>query len=146
MRHCTCDQIVGKVKLALAPFLNEWWGVGLTVTARGLTTSTIPIGPRAFEVNFDFIDHRLDIQVSDGASKSLPLMPRSVADFYQEFIAALATLGIGVKISKQPVEVENMIPFDEDRVHAAYDPAFVTRFWRILVQVNGLLQQYQTHS
>ncbi|MFL5804335.1 MAG: DUF5996 family protein [Roseiflexaceae bacterium] len=137
-------QIVGKVKLALAPFLNEWWNVALTVTPRGLTTATIPFGQRVFVVNFDFIDHQLTIQVSDGTSKSMPLIPRSVADFYQEFMAALRALGIEVRINTQPVEVDNLIPFDEDHVHAAYDPTFVTRFWRILVQVDRLLQQYRT--
>jgi hypothetical protein len=137
-------QIVGKVKLKLTPFLNEWWNVAFTVTPRGLTTATIPFGQRVFVVNFDFIDHQLTIQVSDGTSKSMPLIPRSVADFYQEFMAALHALGIEVRINTQPVEVENTIPFDEDQVHAAYDPMFVTRFWRILVQVDRLLQQYRT--
>src|SRR5437773_2429408 len=85
-------QIVGKVKLELAPFLNEWWNVAFAVTPRGLTTATIPFGRRIFVVNFDFIDHQLTIQVSDGTTKSVPLIPRSVADFYQEFMAALHAL------------------------------------------------------
>ena len=137
-------QIVGKVKLELAPFLNEWWHVGFTVTARGLTTSTIPVGHRTFQVDFDFLAHRLDVHVSDGASRSLPLHPRSVADFYQEFMAALAALGIGVQITTRPVEVAHTIPFDQDHLHAAYDAEYVTRWWRILVQVDRLLQQYRT--
>jgi hypothetical protein len=137
-------QIVGKVTLALTPFLNEWWNVAFTVTPRGLTTATIPCGQRVFVVTFDFIDHQLTIQVSDGSTTSVPLLPRSVADFYQEFMAALRALGIEVRINTQPVEVDNLIPFDEDHVHAAYDRMFVTRFWRILVQVDRLLQQYRT--
>ena len=98
-------QIVGKVKLELVPFLNEWWQVAFTVTARGLTTATIPFGRRVFQVDFDFIDHRLDIHVGDGTSRSIPLLPRSVADFYQEFMAALDSLGLGVTITTNPVEV-----------------------------------------
>jgi len=103
-------QIVGKVKLELVPFLNEWWHVGFTVTARGLTTSTIPFGRRVFQVDFDLIDHRLDIRLDDGSSRSLLLLPRSVADFYHEFMAALEELGIQVRITTSPVEVENTIP------------------------------------
>jgi Family of unknown function (DUF5996) len=137
-------QIVGKVKLELVPFLNEWWQVGFTVTARGLTTSTIPLGHRVFQVNFDFIDHRLDIDVSDGRSRTILLLPRSVADFYQEFMGALAELGIQVHITTSPVEVENTIPFEQDRVHSSYDPKYVTRWWRILLQADRLLQQYRT--
>jgi Family of unknown function (DUF5996) len=137
-------QIVGKVKLELAPFLNQWWEVGFTVTGRGLTTATIPVGHRIFQVDFDFLDHRLDVHVSDGRSRSLPLRPRSVADFYHEFMAALEELGIQVQIRTMPVEVDNTIPFDQDQVHAAYDPNYVTRWWRIVQQVDRLLQQYLT--
>jgi hypothetical protein len=125
-------QIVGKVKLDLVPFLNEWWEVGFTVTARGLTTSTIPFRHRVFQVDFDFLEHRLDIHVNDGSFRSLLLLPRSVADFYQEFMAALEELGIQVQITTNPVEVENTIPFDQDQVHASYDPEYVTRWWRIV--------------
>ena len=137
-------QIVGKVKLELVPFLNEWWQVAFTVTARGLTTSTIPFGRRVFQVDFDFIDHRLDIHVGDGTSRSIPLLPRSVADFYHEFMAALEELGIQVKITTMPVEVENTIPFDQDHVHASYDPAYIRRWWGILLQVDRLLQRYRS--
>jgi hypothetical protein len=137
-------QIVGKVKLELVPFLNEWWEVGFTVTARGLTTSTIPSGHRVFQVDFDFIDHRLDIHVSDGRSHSLLLFPRSVADFYHELMAALDALGIQVKITTAPQEVENTVPFDQDQIHASYDAEYVTRWWRILLQTDRLLQVYRT--
>jgi hypothetical protein len=137
-------QVVGKVKLALSPFLNQWWNVGFALTARGLTTGPVPAGRRIFQVDFDFLDHRLDVHASDGASRSVPLDPRSVADFYQAFLAALAELGIQVRITTNPVEVENTIPFDQDRDHAAYDPEYVTRWWRILLQVNRLLEQYRT--
>ncbi|MFL5802022.1 MAG: DUF5996 family protein, partial [Roseiflexaceae bacterium] len=111
-------QIVGKVKLELVPFLNEWWQVGFTMTARGLTTSTIPFGRRLFQVDFDFIEHRLDIRLDDGSSRSLLLLPRPVADFYHEFMAALEELGIHVRITTNPEEVENTIAFDQDHLHA----------------------------
>lgn len=137
-------QVVGKVKLALSPFLNEWWNVAFAVTARGLTTGTIPTGSRVFQVDFDFLDHRLDIHVADGSSRSLPLRPCSVADFYRAFMAALEELGIPVQTTTSPVEVENTLPFDQDQVHASYDPDSVTRWWRILLQVDRLLQQYRT--
>jgi hypothetical protein len=138
-------QIVGKVKLELAPFLNHWWEVAFSVTARGLTTSTIPFGDRVFQVDFDFIDHRLSIAVSDGTSRNLPLRPRSVADFYRAFMSALGELGIPVRITVVPVEVENTIPFDQDTAHASYDPDSVTRWWRVTLQVDRLLQRFRTN-
>src|SRR5450759_398413 len=137
-------QVVGKVKLVLAPFLNEWWEVAFAITARGMTTSTIPFGRRVFEVGFDFIEHRVDIHVNDGSSRSIKLFPRSVADFYAEFMGELESLGLGVRINTKPVEVENTIPYDEDREHDSYDPDYANRCWRILVQVDRLLQRYRT--
>ena len=137
-------QIVGKVKLELTPFLNEWWNVAFAVTARGLTTSTIPFGQRMFQVDFDFIDHRLAIHVSDGRSRSMPLVARPVADFFAEFMASLESLGIRVKINTHPVEVDNGIPFEDDQVHAEYDPVYVSRWWRILLGVSRLLERYRT--
>jgi hypothetical protein len=137
-------QVVGKVKLELSPFLNEWWNVTFLVTARGMSTSTIPFGQRMFQVDFDFIDHRLAIHVSDGNSRSMPLVARSVADFYAEFMTLLESLGIGVKINTQPVEVENGIRFETDRVHADYDALYVNRWWRILLGVSRLLERYRT--
>src|SRR4029077_20271423 len=105
-------QIVGKVRLARCPRLNHWWEVPLYVTSRGLPTSPVPDEFGSFEIQFDFIRHKLLIQTSIGAEKSLDLAPRSVADFYQEFMACLHALGINVKIWKMPVEVPNPIPFD----------------------------------
>jgi hypothetical protein len=137
-------QIVGKVKLELTPFLNEWWNVAFAVTARGVTTLTIPVGQRMFEVDFDFIDHRLAILVSDGTSRTMSLVPRSVADFYVEFMTHLESLGIRVKINTRPVEVEDGIPFQDDREHADYDPLYVGRCWRILLEVSRLLERYRT--
>ena len=137
-------QIIGKVKLELTPFLNDWWNVTFALTARGLTTSTIPFGQRTFQVDLDFIDHRLAIHVSDGASRDMPLVARSVADFFEEFMTNLESLGIQVKINTHPVEVEGGIPFAEDREHADYDAVYVSRWWRILLGVKRVLERYRT--
>lgn len=140
-------QIIGKVRLALSPSMNHWWQVPLYVTARGLTTSPIPShGGRGsvFEIHFDFIDHHLLIFASDGTTKALPLIPRSVAGFYQEFMAVLRSLEIEVTINTLPSEVKNPLPFDQDEVHASYDPVYAHRFWHILVQIDSLLKQYRS--
>jgi hypothetical protein len=136
-------QVVGKVKLELCPFLNEWWEVALQLTARGLTTSTIPYARGAFEIAFDFLDHNLYVRTSDGALKALPLMPRSVADFYSEFLAALRAVGIDVNLNTKPQQFQNAIPFEEDQRHAAYDPDYVNRWWRILTKVGVVMEQYR---
>jgi len=138
-------QIVGKVRLGLSPHVNHWWQVPLYVTARGLTTSPIPYNNSIFEVLFDFIDHNLLILTSDGTSKALPLLPRSVANFYQQFMASLRELGIQVTISTLPCEVVDPIPCDQDEIHAAYDPVYVNRFWRILVQADKVFKTHRSH-
>ncbi len=137
-------QIVGKVRLRLTPNLNHWWNVPLYVTARGLTTSRIPYGERAFEVWFDFIRHQLVLETSDGLEKTLPLKPRSVAEFYQEFMELLRAAKIELKIWRIPVEIPDPIAFDRDRVHASYDRASVEKFWRILLSVDTVFNQFRT--
>ncbi len=136
-------QIVGKVRLALSPRINQWWEVALYVNARGLTTSAIPYEGRIFEVQFDFIDHRLLIQTSWGSSKILALRAQSVADFYAEFMSALQSLGIAVKIWTMPVEVPNPVRFTSDTQHASYDPEYANRFWRILVSCENIFQEFR---
>src|SRR5229473_664858 len=128
-------QMVGKVRLALTPKVNHWWNVPLYISSRGLTTSPMPYGDRAFELRFDFLEHQLVLQSSDGLRKTLPLAPRSVADFYQLFMDMLRSAGFAVKIWKMPVEIPDPIPFDQDRVHASYDPESARKFWRILLSV-----------
>jgi Family of unknown function (DUF5996) len=140
-------QIIGKVKLALNPYMNHWWQVPLYVTERGLTTGPIPFPERRgsfFEVLFDFIDHNMLISTSDDTSKALPLIPRSVASFYRECMTALRVLGIEVTINTLPSEVQNPICFDQDEVHAAYDPIFAQRFWRILLETTLVMQHYRS--
>lgn len=136
-------QIVGKVRLCLTPLVNHWWNVPLYVSARGLSTSLIPYGQRGFELWFDFIGHRLVLETSDSISKSLALKPQSVAEFYQELMEMLRSSGIEVKIWRMPVEIPDPIPFDQDRVHASYDPASVEKFWRILLSVDAVFTQFR---
>src|SRR5215207_2184003 len=126
-------QIVGKVRLELSPMLNHWWQVPLYVTARGLTTSVIPYRGWAFEVEFDFTEHELQIRTSERTSRTLRLYPRSVADFYAEFMAALRALNIDVEIYAVPVEVPDPIPFAQDEQHASYDAEYANRIWRALL-------------
>jgi hypothetical protein len=136
-------QIVGKVRLAQSPLINHWWEVPLYISARGLTTSAIPYRRGIFEVEFDLLHHNLVIQTSEGRSKTLPLAPRSVADFYKEFMSALVVLGIEVKIWNMPVEISAPIAFDRDTQHASYDRELVTRFWRILLAVESVFQEFR---
>jgi hypothetical protein len=136
-------QIVGKVRLAQSPYLNHWWQVPLYVSARGLTTTAIPDKDRNFEVEFDFIGHVLAIRKSDGAARTLPLAPQSVATFYAEFMAALRSLDIDVEIWTMPVEIPDPIAFDKDTVHGSYDPAYVARFWRVLQSVDAVLKEFR---
>ena len=135
-------QIVGKVRMKLSPHANHWWEVPLYVTARGLTTSPIPYGDEIFEVNFDFIAHKLQIQTSRGTSAEMLLRPCSVAEFYSEFMGILHDLGINVQIRTMPNEILNGIPFEKDHTHASYDHDFVNRFWRILVSTDTILKEF----
>jgi Family of unknown function (DUF5996) len=136
-------QIAGKVRLALAPKTNHWWNVALYVSARGLTTSVIPYGDRVFELEFDFLEHQLVIRTCDPATKTIPLAPRTVADFYREFMSALRALRIDVKIWHMPVEVPEPVPFDQDHAHASYDREYARRFWRLLVSVDEVFKVFR---
>lgn len=137
-------QIVGKIRLSRTPLENHWWNTVLYVTSRGLTTSPIPYGVRTFEIDFDFIDHRLEIRTSDGVTKSLALAPRSVAAFYRELMNTLQLLAIEVQIHAKPDEVAEPIPFAEDHKHSSYDPEYANRFWRILVQADRVFKQFRS--
>ena len=136
-------QIVGKVRLALAPPVNHWWHVPLYVGSRGLTTSAIPYRRGRFEILFDFLSHALRIETSGGALETLPLRPRTVADFYAEVMAALRSLGIDVSIWRMPVEIPNPVPFDEDRQHASYDADRVQRFWTALLRMTPVFEEFR---
>jgi Family of unknown function (DUF5996) len=136
-------QIVGKVRLALSPNINHWWGTALYVTARGLTTSAIPYEKGIFEVHFDFIAHSLQIETSLGESRAFSLKPRTVADFHKEFLGALKSLGIDVKIWGMPVEVPRPVQFKLDELHASYNPEYAHRFWQILATINPIFQKFR---
>lgn len=137
-------QMAGKVKLALCPAVNHWWQTALHVNSRGLTTGPIPCGDRVWEIQFDFLRHLLEIQTNGGQQREIGLVPRTVADFYREFMEALRSLGIGVKIWPMPVEIANPIRFDEDRLHAAYDREYVNRFWRALLSCAGVFEEFRS--
>ncbi len=140
-------QIVGKIRETTTPLVNHWWNVTLYVTTRGLSTSAIAYGTQygtqVFEMEFDFLDHELVIRTSEGASLAVKLKPRSVADFYGEVMRELHSLGLDVTIHTTPDEVSNPVPFEDDHVHASYDPEFATRFWRILVWVESVFQEFR---
>lgn len=137
-------QVVGKVRLAQTPWLNHSWHIALYLTARGLTTSPIPHGGRTFQIDFDFIDHRLAIDTSDGRRWDMALQPQPVAEFYAAVMAALASLGLPVTIDEHPNEVAEAIPFSKDHVHTAYDPDYANRFWRVLVQADRVFRDFRT--
>jgi len=137
-------QIVGKIRLTQTPLENHYWNSVLYVTSRGLTTSIIPYGIRAFQIDMDFIDHRLLIQTNDGATRSLALKPRSVADFYGELMDTLKSLSLEVHIHARPDEVADPIPFPEDHKHASYDAEYANSCWRILVQADRVFKQFRS--
>jgi hypothetical protein len=137
-------QVVGKIRLARAPMVNHWWQVPLYVTSRGLTTSPMPDGRRTFQIDFDFLDHRVDLLTSRGERREVVLYSRSVADFYLEVMDALRALGIEVGIWTRPTEVEDPIPFEQDEQHATYEPEHANRCWRVLVQADRVLNEFRS--
>ena len=136
-------QIVGKIRLALTPKMNQWWNVPLYVTTRGLTTSPMPYGDRLLSIDFDFIDHRLVIQDSEGTVRVLPLESKPVCFFYADVMAALETIAPGVHIWPQPQECPVTTPFPDDREHAHYDRGAVHNFWQALRRVEPVFQQFR---
>ncbi len=136
-------QIVGKIRLVLTPWTNHSWHVTLYLTSRGLTTSPIPHGLDTFEIRFDFLNHELRIVKSDGALKTMPLQPQSVAAFYRNVMSALTEMNLPVKINLVPNEIENAIPFDRDEQHRSYDAAYANRFWRVLVQADRVFKEFR---
>ena len=136
-------QIVGKTRLALAPMQNHWWQVALYVTARGLGTSPMPYANGNVELEFDFLDHTLVARTSDGAIRSIPLAPRSVADFYRDYLELLDGLGVTAKIWPVPQEMADTTRFSVDREHASYDGDAAQRCWRILAHADRVLKQFR---
>ena len=136
-------QIVGKVRLAQSLWVNHSWHVTLYVTARGLTTSPIPYGSRTFQIDFDFIDHRVLVQSSDGGLGVLALQPQSVAAFYVRLMEEMGKLDLHVNICRLPNEVIEPIRFDQDETHRAYDREYAHRFWRVLVQADQVFKEFR---
>jgi len=136
-------QVVGKIRLARTPWTNHSWHVPLYVTARGLGTSLIPYGGRSFEIDFDLLRHRLVIQGTDGAERSVPLQPGSVAAFYANVLEALAGLGFEIRIHTTPSEVADGVPFEKDTQERRYDREMATRFWRALAQIDRVLKEFR---
>jgi Family of unknown function (DUF5996) len=145
----TCDtlhmwaQIVGKIRLEFTPYINHWWNCTLYVNDRGLATSAIPYGTDLFGLQFDFLDHNLVVTTSRGELKKVRLYSRSVADFYREVMSVLRSVGIEAKLYHMPVEVPDPIPFEQDEVHASYDPEYVRRFWRILMSAGEVMTEFR---
>ena len=137
-------QIVGKIRVAQGPWQNHSWHSTLYLTARGVSTLPIPHGLRMFQIDFDFLDHRLIVQASDGAVGGFPLQAESVAVFYRRLMEELTRLGLSVKISKRPNEVPDPVPFDQDEAHASYDPEYANRFWRVLVQSDRVFREFRS--
>ncbi len=138
-------QIVGKVRMAQAPMVNHWWQVPLYVSPRGLSTSSIPYGSGLFDMEFDFVDHRLTASTSNGRGAHIRLEPKTVADFYRQVMRMLADLGVKVSVWPVPVEVERAVPFEEDTEHAFYDPDHARRFWQQLVAADRVFNEFRSH-
>jgi hypothetical protein len=136
-------QIVGKIRMTLTPPVNHSWHVPLYVTSSGLTTSPIPHSGRTFQIDFDFILHRLRIAVSDGSSAGFPLEPQTVAEFYRRLMSELQRLGLPVRIHNRPNEVADTTPFDQDEAHRSYDAEYANRFWRILFQTDRVMKEFR---
>lgn len=137
------SQIVGKIRLAQSPWINHAWHATFYLSARGMTTSPIPHGARSFDIDFDFIDHRLAIRTSDAATRTMALRPCAVADFYRELFDHMAALGLDVAIHATPNEVPDAIPFAKDWLHASYDGEQVNRWWRLLLQAERVFKEFR---
>jgi hypothetical protein len=137
-------QIVGKIRIAHAPFVNHWWQSSLYLSPRGLTTTAIPYGLGVFDIELDFVDHELALRTSGGQVRTVALEPKSVATFYTEMMSTLDELGIRTTIQATPNEVDPAIPFAEDHDHASYDSAAVQLFWRQLIQANRVLGEFRS--
>jgi hypothetical protein len=137
-------QVVGKICLALTPRTNHFWNIAFRVTPSGLTTPLLAAGPRACNIAFDFLAHRLTIESSDGAIETIPLEPRSVAEFHRLVMDALYRLNIEARIWTMPVEVPNPVRFELDRSHASYDPEYAAAVWRILVTIEPVLERFRS--
>jgi Family of unknown function (DUF5996) len=137
-------QIVGKVRMVLSPWVNHGWQVTFYVTARGLSTSSIPVGNEVLDIEFDFVRHQLIARISCGEKRTLRLEPQSVADFYRRFMELLNGIGVTATINEMPNEVSNPIPFSKDQLHRSYDAGAAHAFWRVLLQVDRVFKLFRS--
>ena len=137
-------QIIGKIRLNLAPMINHWWQVAFYITARGFTTSPMPFNSMYCQIDLDFIDHKMRIITDNGTSRSIELKPWTVADFYNSTMEALNSLGIKATIWTTPVEVQERIPFEQDNTHSAYNPEYAQRHWRVLAQADRVMKEFRS--
>jgi len=136
-------QVIGKIRLALATRTNHWWHVTLYPTCRGLTTSPMPYGSRMLQIDFDFLNHRLHLQSSDGRQQGIALQPMTVAEFYRQVMANLEQLEMPVHINPMPSEVADPIPFTQDEEHSAYQPEYAARYWQILLRAEQAFTKFR---
>jgi hypothetical protein len=136
-------QIVGKIRLKLAPPVNHWWGTALQLCARGITTLAMPYNGATFEMTFDFCSHELQVRTNDSRMKAIKLAPKSVADFYAETMGVLAELGIAVKIWPMPVEIPSPIRFTEDTIHKSYDASAASTWWRAMAHSAEVMNEFR---
>jgi hypothetical protein len=137
------SQVLGKTKLRRAPVANHWWNGTLHLTSRGWTTGPIPAGSRTFDLEMDFIDHRVVLSTSDGHRDAIEMRPRTVADFYRAVTAALGTRGLATPIRTLPSEIEGGVPFEHDEMHRSYDPDAVRRFWRATLSAHRVFSEFR---
>jgi hypothetical protein len=137
-------QMIGKIRLALTPWLNHSWHVALYLTARGLSTSPMPWNGGALEIEFDFIEHALWLRLSSGETRKVPLRPIAVAAFYAELEGTLGELGVSVTVNPMPCEIPDAVPFDQDEVHKSYDPEYAQRFFRVLLSAYEVMSRFRT--
>ncbi|MGH7272586.1 MAG: DUF5996 family protein, partial [Polyangiaceae bacterium] len=136
-------QIVGKVRLALTPKTNQWWNVPFYLTTRGLTTSPMPYRDRTVSIAFDFIDHAVKVEDSDGRMRSFALLARPVAEFYRELFDTLAAIDVHVVINPTPVECPVTVRFPDDREHATYNAAQAHEFWQVLRRIEPIFSSFR---
>jgi hypothetical protein len=136
-------QVIGKIKLRRAPIANHWWNATLLLTSRGFTTGSIPARSRAFDLEMDFIDHRVVLATSDGGREAIEMRPRTVADFYRAVCTALDAHDLATPIRTLPAEIEGAIPFEQDESHRSYDGDAAQRFWRAVLQAHRVLSEFR---
>ncbi|HVX22321.1 MAG TPA: DUF5996 family protein [Acidimicrobiales bacterium] len=137
-------QVVGKVRLALEPMVNHWWQVPLYVSARGLTTGLMPAVPDGLAMELDFVDQVVDVRTTAGTNRQVPLQPQSVASFYAATMAAVAEVGVAVRVRPTPVELPVAVPFPDDTTPRAYDPEAARQFWLALVQARRVMTAFRS--